>query len=142
MLHADIGGVRREAAKQARITVEAEQRSTRDQFLVLQPSLDESWWKLWGGLDGATGSLVDKTLTSQVDALPVFPEGSTGDLAWRKAIALAGLCATEDAPPAHVTVFVDAKQAAETNGESGVVLDAGAKTGRPRTSSPRSHPLR
>ena len=58
--HLDVAGVRREAANRARITAEDEYRTARDQFLILQPSLDESWWKLWGGLDGATGALVEQ----------------------------------------------------------------------------------
>ncbi|MEA1903630.1 MAG: HNH endonuclease [Actinomycetota bacterium] len=130
MLHADVAGVHREAAKQARITGEAEYRTSGDQFLVMQPTLDESWWKVWGGFDGATGALVDKTLTEKADSLPELPDGSKGDLGWRKAMALAEVCVSGEAPPAQVTVFVDATQAVETNGEAGVVLDAGANTGR------------
>lgn len=129
-LHLDVAGVRREAAKQARISADVEYRSAADQFMVMQPSLDESWWKVWGGLDGSTGALVDKTLTEAADDLPGFPDGSKGDLAWRKAIALGELCISEDPSPAQVTVFVDARTAAETNGEAGVVLDAGTNVGR------------
>jgi len=66
---ADIAGVRREAAQQARITAEAEQRTAAHRFLVMQPSQDESWWKLWGGLDGHSGALVDKVLTEAADQL-------------------------------------------------------------------------
>jgi hypothetical protein len=43
--HLDVAGVHFEAAKRARITAEDEFRSAHDQFLVMQPSLDESWWK-------------------------------------------------------------------------------------------------
>ncbi len=112
--HLDVAGVRREAAKHARITVEAEHRSAGDRFLVLQPSLDESWWKLWGGLDGPSGSLVDKVLAETGDALPYLPDGTRGDGSWRKATALIEVCTTGEPPPVQVTVFVDAKEAAET----------------------------
>jgi hypothetical protein len=78
MMHADVGAVRREAAKQARISAEAEYRSARDQFMVLQPTLDESCWKLWGGLDGPAGALVDKVLTEAADALPDEDQGDLG----------------------------------------------------------------
>lgn len=54
--HLDVAGVEREAALHTRITAGDEQRSSEDQFLILQPSLDQSWWKLWGGLDGSTGT--------------------------------------------------------------------------------------
>lgn len=127
---ADVGGVRREAGKQARISADAENRTSADQFLVLQPALDESWWRIWGGLDGATGAIVDKTLTERADKLPELAEGIRGDLGWRKAMALAEVCVSGEAPPAQVTVIVDAKTAAETNGRSGVVLEAGANAGR------------
>ena len=116
--HLDVAGVRRQAAMRARITAENESRTASDQFLVLQPSLDQSWWKLWGGLDGATGALVDKTLTAAADDLPLLPDGTRGDSAWRKAIALAELCFSDDPLPVQLTVFVDANQATPSNGQA------------------------
>jgi hypothetical protein len=44
--HLDVSAVRREAALRARISSETEARGAADQYLVLQPSLDESWWRL------------------------------------------------------------------------------------------------
>ncbi len=102
----------------------------RDQFLVMQPSLDESWWKGWFGMDGATGALVNKTLSEKADDLPLLPDGTRGDTSWRKAMALAELCITDDPTPAQLTVFVDATQAVPSNGEAGVVLEAGPRIGR------------
>jgi hypothetical protein len=121
----DVAGVRRQAAMRARITAEHEYRTASDQFLVLQPSLDESWWKLWGGLDGATGALVDKTISERADQLPLLPDGTRGESAWRKAVALAELCVTDDPPAAQLTVFIDTTHAVTTNGQAGVVLEAG-----------------
>ena len=43
---ADVNGVRRDAAKRVRITAETETRTAPDRFLVSQPTLDESWWKV------------------------------------------------------------------------------------------------
>ena len=127
--HLDVAGVRREAARRVTITAEDEFRTADDRFLVIQPSLDESWWKLWGGLDGVSGALVDKVLSEASDQLPEFPDGSKGDSSWRRATALIGLCLSDDAPPAQVTVFVDAEEAAPANGRSGVVLEAGPRVG-------------
>ncbi len=127
--HKDVAGVRREASKHARLSADAEHRSNADQFLVMQPSLDESWWRIWGGLDGPSGALVDKTLTEKADALPELPESDPG-LGWRRAVALVETCVSGESGPAQVTVFVDAKPAAETNGQAGVVLDASANAGR------------
>jgi 5-methylcytosine-specific restriction endonuclease McrA len=128
--HLDVAGVRRQAAKRVRISSEDEYRIARDQFLVLQPSLDESWWKLWGGFDGATGALVDKTISEKADDLPLLPDGTRGDSSWRKAMALAELCVSDDPPPAQLTVFIDTTQATPTNGQAGVVLEAGPSIGR------------
>ncbi len=65
MAHLDVAGVRREATDRARISSEDEHRTASDQFLVMQPSLDESWWKGWFGFDGSTGALVNKTLSEK-----------------------------------------------------------------------------
>jgi hypothetical protein len=126
----DIAGVRREAARRARISSETEQQTSDQQFLVLQPSLDESWWRLWGGLDGYSGAIVDKALTEAADQLPAFPDGSRGDSSWRKATALTALCITDNPPPAQITVFIDTDHAVGTDGEAGVVLEAGPRIGR------------
>ena len=128
--HLDVAGVRREAANRVRITAEDEYRTARDQFLVLQPSLDESWWKGYFGMDGSTGALVNKTLCEAADQLPPLPDGSRGASSWRKAIALAELCVTDDPLPAQITVFVDATHAVPSNGEAGVVLEAGPRIGQ------------
>jgi 5-methylcytosine-specific restriction endonuclease McrA len=130
LVHLDVAGVRREAANRALITAQDEYRTASDQFLVLQPSLDESWWRLWGGLDGATGALVDKTLSEKADDLPLLPDGTRGDTSWRKAMALAELCITDDPPPAQLTVFVDTTYATPSNGQAGVVFEAGPRIGR------------
>jgi hypothetical protein len=128
--HLDVAGVRREAAMRVRITAEDEYRTGSDQFLIMQPSLDESWWKGWFGMDGATGALVNKTLSEKADDLPLLPDGTRGDSSWRKAMALAELCITNDPPPAQLTVFVDTTHATCSNGQAGVVLEAGPSIGR------------
>ncbi|HJS72497.1 MAG TPA: HNH endonuclease signature motif containing protein, partial [Acidimicrobiia bacterium] len=125
----DVAGVHREAAKQARVTAEAEYRSAGDRFLVLQPSLDESWWRLWGGLDRHSGALVDKVLSEAADQLPEV-EGVSTDQSWRRATALVQCLVSDDPPPATVSVMVDATEAAPTQGEAGVILEPGVRAGR------------
>lgn len=129
LAHLDVAGVRADAAKRVRLTSDDEYRSVDDRFLVMQPSLDESWWRLWGGLDGPSGAIVDKVLTESADQLPAFPDGSRGSSAWRKATALVELATNDDPPPAQVTIFVDADQATLTAGEAGLRLEAGPKVG-------------
>ena len=125
----DVAGVRREAARRVRITAEDEFRSAADRFLVLQPSLDESWWNIWGGLDGPSGALVDKVLAERADRLPVLPDGTKGASSWRRATALVEVCTTDDPPPVSVTVFVDATEAVASDGQAGVVLESGPRVG-------------
>ncbi len=128
--HIDVAAVHREAAKRARVTSEDEYRSADDRFLILQPSLDESWWKLWGGLDGVSGAIVDKVLSEAADQLPILPDATRGESSWRRATALVELAISDEPPPAQITVFVDAGHAVGSNGQSGVVLEAGPGVGR------------
>jgi hypothetical protein len=126
----DVAGVRREAVKQVRITADDEYRTAGDRFLVVQPNLDESWFKLWGGLDGPSGALVDKVLTETADDLPDLPDGTRPDLGWCRATALVQCLTSNDPPPVQVSVFVDTREATETNGEAGVVLESGTRVGQ------------
>lgn len=128
--HLDVGGVHREAADRVRITAEDEQRTSDDQFMVIQPSLDQSWWKGWFGLDGLNGAIVNEAINKTADQLPALPDRSPGSSSWRKAVALTQLCVSDDPPPAQVTVHVDTTQAAGSDGEAGVVLEAGPRVGR------------
>jgi hypothetical protein len=128
MEHLDVSGVAREAAKRAGVSAGAEVRNAENRFLVLQPSLDESWWKLWGGLDGHAGAIIDKLLSEAADQLPA--EGQPGNFQWRRATALVQLCVSDEPAPAQVTVMVDAAHAVATKGAAGVVLEAGPTVGR------------
>jgi 5-methylcytosine-specific restriction endonuclease McrA len=127
---ADVAGVRREAAKRARVTAEHEQNNADGRFLVLQPNLDESWWKLWGGLDGHAGSLVDKVLSEAADQLPAMPDGTHGPRGWQLATALVETLVSDYPPSAQVSVVVDAAHATPTDGEAGVILESGVRAGR------------
>jgi len=130
-LHLDVNGVRREAAKRVRVTSVGEERTFLDRHLVMQPTLDESWWRLWGGLDGVTGAIVDSALSVAADRLPVDPDTpQVHDTAWRKATALVQLCVSDNPAPAQVSVFIEAGLAAPTEGEAGVYLEAGPGIGR------------
>lgn len=129
MLGLDIAGVEAAAARRVR-TDTTDCATGNDRFLVLQPTLDEGWWKMWGGFDGVSGALIDTVLNDMAERLPNFPDGTKGDRSWRRATALFDLCVSDDPPPAHVTVFVDAKHAAESNANSGIVLEAGPNVSR------------
>lgn len=127
---ADVSAIRREAAKRAKVNAASEYFSARDRYHVMQPSLDESRWRYWGALDGPSGALVNKVISEAADALPDLPDGTKGGRGWRQATALVECLVSDEAPPANVSVFVDAKEAAWTRGEAGVVVEAGPNVGR------------
>jgi hypothetical protein len=130
-LHLEVDGVHREAAIRARKASAEEYRNIGDSHLLLQPSLDRSWYKIWGGIDGMLGMMVDSTLSEIADHLPVDPHlPQSRDGAWRRAIALAEMCAGDEPPAAQITVFVDAAVAAASDAEAGVYLQAGPTVGR------------
>lgn len=127
--HLDISAVHREAARRARISAAVEDRSFLDQFLFIQSTLDQSWAKVYGGLEGHAAAIVEKTLNEIADSLPLL-EGEPKDPAWRRAVALTQLCISDDPPPTQVSVFVDADTATPTSGQAGVYLEAGSRVGR------------
>ncbi len=129
MQHLDISGVYRTAADRVEITSEDEVRSAADQYLIMQPSLDESWWTLRGGLDGVMGAVIDQALTDRAERLPELSDGSAGSTSWKRAIALYELASGGTSPQAQVTVFVNAEQATPSDGKSGVRLEAGPRVG-------------
>ena len=113
-----------------------EQFSFESRYLVIQPSLDESMFKLWGQLYGLDGEMVDKALRQKADEFPSLPGQSQGQ---QLADALTAVCAdslTGSSEPGKegraVTVaeiFVDANLAAPSFGEAGVTTSSGLRVG-------------
>ena len=131
----DLTGLLRLVASRERLTSDREAKGSSGRFLVLQPSLDEAFWRLWGGLPGVDGQIVEKALLARADTLPTL-EGE--DRRQRMADALTTLAldsltgGSGGSPGREVTVaevFVDAHLAAVTSGEAGVRLSAGPKAG-------------
>ncbi|HEY6627510.1 MAG TPA: HNH endonuclease [Acidimicrobiia bacterium] len=113
----------------------SEELSFEDRYLVLQPSLDESAYRIWGQLPGVDGRIVEKALNNRETELPVLPDQRSGQ---RRADALTSICmdsltsSAEDGKGRAVTVaevFVDASLAAPTFGEAGVTLSSGPRVG-------------
>ena len=66
----DIAGIRRLAAKRRRMTRVDEECAFNDRYLVVEPNLDESAWRLHGRLPGIAGSVVVAALDAKADTLP------------------------------------------------------------------------
>jgi hypothetical protein len=131
----DLGGLERLVAARKRITTTDEAATFADRFLVMQPNLDESAWKLWGLLPGLDGQLVEKALLQKADGFPSLPGEGRSE---RLADALTSVCldsltgGSEGAEGREVTVaeiFVDATLAAPSYGETGVTLSSGLRAG-------------
>jgi len=112
-----------------------EQASFESRYLVIQPSLDQSMFRLWGQLHGVDGETVDQALRQRAGAFPHLPCQTQGQLL---ADALSSVCAdsltggSEDHPGRTVTVaevFVDAALAVPSFGEAGVTTSSGLRVG-------------
>ncbi len=110
-------------------------------YLVIQPNLDESMFKLWGQLPGVDGQIVEQALSRREGDLPVLPDQWQGQ---RRADALTSLCLDsltansgekEDGggePGRAVTVadiFLDGELAAASFGEQGATMSSGPRVG-------------
>jgi hypothetical protein len=117
-------------------TAEEERSGFEHRYLVIQPSLDDAAYKLWGLLPGVDGQIVERALTHRETDLPVLAGEGQGQ---RRADALTSICLdtltgtdpTGD-PARAVTVaeiFIDAGTAGDDGGETGAALSSGVRVG-------------
>ena len=128
----DLAGVERLAASHRRLTALEDAARYEDRYLVIQPNLDESSWRLWGQLPGPDGHLVEKALLQRFDELPTLPgEGRRERMAdGLTSICLDSLTGGSEGRDVNVAeVFVDAALAATSFGEAGVTLSSGLRAG-------------
>ena len=123
-------------------TADDERTGFEHRYLVIQPSLDDAAYKLWGLLPGVDGQIISAALDRRENELPVLPGEGNGQ-GQRRADALTALCL--DTLTAHTgsdpdngdqgravtvaEVFVDAGLAAGDGGETGATLPSGVKAG-------------
>jgi hypothetical protein len=131
----DLGGVRRLVARHRRLDPPTEQQAFAAQYVVIQPELDESSWRLHGRLAGFEGRVVEEALHRRMDALS-DPGDRPLPSNFRSALALVSVCqdslGTVDAGSASepvVTVMVDAALAAASGGEAGAEIVSGPRVG-------------
>ena len=131
----DIGQLRREVALHRRLSPKRESEISGSGFLQFQTSLDQTATRFWGEMPGVDARVVEKAIDQRADEL--VPAGDKLPVAERRAIALVAisqdsLYETPGDPatsPAHVTVTVDARTAAPTNGQAGVAVLEGPRIG-------------
>jgi hypothetical protein len=105
-------------------------------YLVIQPSLDESVFKLWGALPGIDGRIIEKALTARETEFPALPGQGQGQ---RRADALTSICldsltgGSEGTEPGRAVtvaeVFIDANLAAQSHGQQGATVSTGPRVG-------------
>ncbi|MEN8113459.1 MAG: DUF222 domain-containing protein [Actinomycetota bacterium] len=130
-----VDGVARLSGRRHRLSRGDEREAFRRRFVSVQPNLDESSWRINGRLPGPAGRIVVDALDRKVDELPNEPYESRStrraDALWQMSIdALQGSDgATVDTATPLLSVFMDATDAAPTNGEAGVWIEAGPRVG-------------
>ena len=133
----DVAGIRRLRSKRHRTSRGMEREAFEHRYMTAQPNLDETSWRVHGELPGLAGRSFVQALDTKADQLPEDPDGNKSrgtrwaDALW--AISLDSLAGTdgasiESATPL-LTVFMDAEDAAATNGEAGVVIESGPRVG-------------
>ena len=133
----DLAGLRRMTARQVRMSRRDEQQLYRERFLSVQPALDQTSYKVWGQFPGSDGRIIEQALIHRADQFPPMPNGRRCSQAQGRADAL--VCIAQDslhgsqleAPSSApvVSIFVDAREAARSNGETGAAIDIGARVG-------------
>lgn len=106
---------------------------------MVQPRLDRSAYRITGQLPGLEGEYVAQVLQEAADSLPATPGIEREPMATRQADGLVDVCqrATDakgagDRPPLsvpHLSIFLDARDAAPTDGEAGTWLASGTRIG-------------
>ncbi|MEN8113694.1 MAG: DUF222 domain-containing protein [Actinomycetota bacterium] len=131
----DIAGIRRLASRRHRLTRDQEREAFDRRHVVAQPNLDESSWKVHARLPGIAGKTLVDALDQKADELPNGGSDSRStrraDALWQISLdALQGSdgASVETASPL-LTVFMDANDAAPTNGEAGAWIQAGPRVG-------------
>jgi HNH endonuclease/Domain of unknown function (DUF222) len=129
----DIAQLRRLVADHKRLTRRRE-RKMGNGFLQFGHA-DELATSYWGELPGLDARIVEKAVDQRADE--IIPADQRLAVAERRALALVSILqdslyqgeSSEGAAPVDVAVIVDAETAAESNGEKGISVLAGARLG-------------
>jgi len=119
------------AAQRERYTAACERRDFDSRYLHIQPSLDDSMWRLWGQLSGVDGRVVDKAIQTSVDSLPNNPDSSAAQDRADGLVAVASewLSGEIGGHELDVEIFIDAGLAAGSSGGRGVSVGTGTRVG-------------
>ena len=132
----DIAGLRRMAARRQRLTRQDEQQAFAERSIAIQPTLDQTYYRIWGGLPGTDGKTLEQALNLRADQFPPMPDRRRCPRNQRFADALVSIAQDsldgtnpEGTSTPLVSIFIDADLAARTNGEAGASIDTGPRIG-------------
>ena len=126
------------AASQRRVSRRGERSVFVDRFVSIQPTLDESSWRLSGLLPAVDGRVVERAVSSRGDEMRLVAGGETCTRGQRQAdglvaMAMDALDHTGDGEMSRsgssVSVFVDLDAADGWGGECGATLEYGPSVG-------------
>ncbi len=150
--HRDLAGVRRQVAAVRRVTRTDEKQAARKRFLKIEPTMDNTAWRISGLATAVDGAVIAKALEARGDELtrglgPLRPdlgkrlvdalttlamdsldgEGTRADRHGAAADTVTG--STGSGGLGGITIFVDAARAEATSGEVGAAVAAGPRVG-------------
>jgi len=133
----DLAAVRRLTARQRRVTRRDEHEAALERFVAIQPTLDESAYRITGLLAGVDGRIFEQALYSRADELRLLPGGDTLTRSQLQADALVAMAIdssdrTGDSASSgggSVSILVDLDEASGTGGESGCQIQYGPRVG-------------
>lgn len=127
----DISGVRQMAVQRRSVSPVAESDTHAARYLHMQPSLDDTIWRLWGQLSGVDGRIVEKAIATSVDSLPNDPDATAGQLRADGLVSVASewLSGEIGGHEATAEIFIDAALATASEGREGVSVVSGPRVG-------------
>lgn len=132
----DLDGVGLLTARRRHTTPGDEHKSFAGRYFTMQPTLDESSYRLWGQLPGIMGRTLEKALHQRGDELPQLPDqpSSRGQRNADALTAIAqdsldGIGTGESTPAPHVTVFIDATDTTTTSPADTAQIAYGPRVG-------------
>jgi hypothetical protein len=131
----DLAAVRRLTARQRHITRRSEREAAGERFVSIQPTLDESAWRITGLLGSVDGRIFEQALYGRADELRLLAGGDQLSRAQLQADALVAMATDtgshdgDASGGGSVSILVDLDEANGTGCETGCQIAYGPRVG-------------